>query len=214
MTNPTTNDSPLVMARFKTGHNSPSNLPRFTRAATIEELMMEVMKSLPVDLVYMMTPDKDGRGYGIREVGVITVDIVPVEHVATAQEVTTSQEPGSPAAPTPLVKEEAPAPVRQSFAFESVEDRGFKFDTPKSQAELLKERGLEQPKAEAPGRKRRAKKAKAVVPARPISDDPNDNSWMQGLPTPPKSKGHVSVTGIRTATAAEAAAASQVGKRY
>jgi hypothetical protein len=37
--------------------------------------MLEVMKSLPVDMVYMVLPHQDGRGYSLRELGILTADI-------------------------------------------------------------------------------------------------------------------------------------------
>lgn len=66
-----TNDIQVV-ARFKGG--DPVN-PRFTKTASLKELMLEVMKALPVDMVYMVLPHQDGKGYSLRELGVLTADI-------------------------------------------------------------------------------------------------------------------------------------------
>lgn len=205
-----------VVARFKS--DDAAN-PRFTKTTTIEELMVETMKTLPIDMIYLVTPDQDGRGYSLRELGLITIDIatpsgdqlpnIRPEPIVTQQTVQDApgQEISVESMPEPIpVKEVVPQVILDN-------DTGFKFDRPRSQTELLAERGIEEPKKNLA---RKARKRKSIAPdnggigaqvaASGAMDVPEES-----LPNP-VSKGRVQINNIITATPEQAAAASQFGR--
>lgn len=70
---------PLVVARIKT--NDPSETPKFTKAMPIESLLLELVKTIPVDKVYVMVEDEDGEGFRLREMGSVYLDIVTKDEV-------------------------------------------------------------------------------------------------------------------------------------
>ena len=177
----------LVVARFK---GAPNETPRFTRTATIDELMKEVAASIPVDMIYFVVPHPDGKGFSLREAGLVILDVLQQDEVKTPQ----------PLVPPALEVVHQNGLISQDTRTMAPEiypmgSNGLDFK-PKSQSELLAERGLEQ----AP--KSRKKSGKA--PKRQREDLP--------LPTTISKGGIVKTTGFRTATPAEAAAASQFGK--
>lgn len=196
------------MARFK--GDGPL---RFTRSSTAEQLTAELVKAIPVDMVYCVVPNPDGSGYSLREVGPVTLDILPsspnlvMPHTPPAftavegdREDNDPQRLASspPSQPATFVSHIPPVVSHQvdKDPFES--DQPYRFPV-KSQAELLAERGIvETPPARsvATPAKKRSRKAKPApldaAPRKVIS-----NSTRQ-------------VTGFTTATPAEAAAASNI----
>lgn len=101
-----TNDIQVV-ARFKGG--DPVN-PRFTKTASLKELMLEVMKALPVDMVYMVLPHQDGKGYSLRELGVLTADIADEIAPLESQDLIPDVAQPAPIAPSNVAQSEASAP--------------------------------------------------------------------------------------------------------
>jgi hypothetical protein len=190
----TMTDEPIVVARII---NTKDGNPRFTRATTINELMQELVKLLPVDTIYTLFPDRDGRGYSLREVGTITLKLIPYDQpeqsLVEAPKLQVAPKIEKPLEKTPVIKNNQP----QTF-----EPGEFVFDTPKSQAELLRERGLEQaPLTALAGVKKVPKKVKKSK---------GDDDLLK--PSAFDRRGKVQVTGIREATPEEAAAASMFGK--
>lgn len=165
----------LVVARYK-GETSP----RFTKSCTIQELLVGLVERLPVDMIYFVVPHPDGKGYSLREAGLITLDLQPAE----SQSLPVQQPPPPSSIPALTPAHTLP------FTFS---DESLNFPRPKSQAELLAERGLEQPSSK-PKRTRKRK---------PTTDE--------NLPHP-VSNSTRRVTSISTATPAEAEAASHFGE--
>lgn len=208
-----TNNETQIVGRFK---DSPEGQPRFTRVGSPQELMVALMKTLPVDMIYVVVPHEDARGYSLREAGVLVLDVIPSENVKNASR----QEDSIPAQPLPSphqesfnlessFKESEPSIVEHNIKTQDT----FNFDKPKSQSELLAERGLEVKKTVAdvsPIKKAKVKSRKKIAKKEPvISNDPNDDSWLKDLPPPVRSAGgKISIRSIRTATPAEALAAS------
>lgn len=205
-----------VIARFKS--DDASN-PRFTKTTTIEELMVEAMKTLPIDMIYLVTPDQDGRGYSLRELGLLTIDIatpageqINLPQVAQPEVKSVVQDaPGRE-----IVEESIPEPTPVKEVVPQVilgDDTGFRFDKPRSQAELLAERGIEEPKKNLA---RKPRKRKAIAPDSGVIGAQTSHSGAIDIPEDnlpnPISKGRVQINNIITATPEQAAAASQFGR--
>ena len=208
MTSIKTMSDQLVVARFKNGG--------FTRTGTIQEVLSQLCQFIPVDAIYFLIPHPDGKGYSFREAGTVTLDIQEssqVESAANQEMVPPSPAPPAPPAsisldsidnipgplPTPSPQENG-ALKKEGYAFNEKSD--FKFTPPKAQAELLKERGLEQPSAKRRGVKKTKKASK-----RGVVDTEDEN-----LPIPPKGGGHTVATSFSKATPAESLAASKFGQ--
>lgn len=146
-----------VVARFK--NSDPAN-PRFTKTASFEELYVEIAKTLPVDKVYIVATDPDGLGYSLREIGTITLDLLTIDNVSANEKPSPSlhskqtmpSEPsikpvidrGEDFVDKPIVD---PSPPPQPYAFGQAQERdALVFDKPRPQAELLAERGVQEPK--------------------------------------------------------------------
>jgi hypothetical protein len=171
------------------------------------------MKQLPIDLVYIVVPHQDGRGYSLREAGVVTVNLL-----GTDVDLQVMPEPEQrPIESAPLASAHEPSEVANQTHVDQMEMfPEFQFATPKSQAELLRERGLEQAPTQTKGggakKPRKARAQGRTASEDKISDDPNDTSWLEGLPAPTRAKGSVKINSIRTATPVEAEAASHFGR--
>lgn len=161
---------------------------QFTKSCTAQELLTKCIAALPVDLVYFVVPHSDGKGYSLREAGLLTLDLQPVEHQ-------TQPAPLEPPSPQTVATYKWEAPTPQ----ETTQFQTYQFDLdnpikPQPQSVLLKERGLEQPTPK-PIKKKRTKK-------RP---EPSDDD----LPHPTSQGSTVKVTRISTATKAEQEAAGK-----
>jgi len=215
-----------VVARFK---GSSENGPRFTKTATLEELLTEVAKAIPVDMLYIVTPYPSGGGYSLHEIGLLTLDIRDPQGrpIATSSLSRPDPLPETPPAKTvqePLGEEisikptpSLPPPPKDAPQVILGQDTGFSFERPKSQAELLKERGIVEPRQrvgrtvadETPGEpepplRKKAKPGKlSKRKSKELSDD--------DLPHV-RSSSHTEIANIITATPAQAAAASKFGK--
>lgn len=158
----------LVMARFKGG--DPAS-PRFTQSTTVDKLMEAIASKLPVDMIYYMLPDADGGGYSLRVAGLVTLDIIPPEHLidSGAGHQSPAPQPAAPAASEPeiavfdqgeeivakpipehgeeedrpVVANSEPArPARQERAAPQMAHSIFERRPIKSQKQLLEEKGL------------------------------------------------------------------------
>lgn len=210
--------TPLVVARFKPVEGQPL---RFTASASPEELLASLEAKLPVDLIYGLIPFPDGKGYSLRELGLVALtvnsDVLPERAAAPAPQAPTADRvtPG-PAAP-PLPSHE---PVQLKLPLEiPAPSSGYSFSpnvehAPKSQGELLKERGLEQAPPTASRRpkvtRKRGKPAKALGHAGEPSVTDADLPPDSALPTVRNLRGanSRSVVAFTQATQAEAEAAS------
>lgn len=199
-----TND--LVAGRLKGG--DPLN-PTFTKTVTLAELLLSITQRLPVDTIYYMVPHEDGRGYSMRECGTVVIDIIPSDEGTTSREATKS--PKRPIAELPDATVANPSPQAADTAptghFEPMNERDdLSIAPPKSQAQLLAERGLEQP-LPSPKPKRKSKnKCKSAA-----KSDSSLEIKDEDLPNP-VSRSSRKVSSIRQATPQEAAAASKFGK--
>ena len=211
-----TTDQPLVVARFKKGG--------FTRTGTIDEVLKSIVDVLPVDIIYFLVPHPDSKGYSLREAGYLSLDIRALSEVnerLPSQELSQETFPKASTTPTPPAKlpnlsyidsgvdRDVPQEkttmtvpnLSPNYEFGGMGDPdGLKLPRPKSQTELLNERGLEIPPPQKK-KKGRPKKTKAIE---------GDN---EPLPIPPKGGGRMVVRNIISATPAQAEAASQFGKR-
>lgn len=211
-------DQPLVVARIR---GSTDEAPRFTRSATIEELLANVEAHLPVDKVYILQPHPDGNGYSFREAGLIVLDIlrdglqrqvtqpyVPPAPYDHSQDVTnydkTAMENYTPEGlkerytPQGIPDQVRPNPTT-SEGFVFGQDPEHAIAPKKTQQELLAERGLEVPPETKKKRKRKGK------PTPSITEKDLDGP----LPHPISQGSMRRVNSISTATQAEAMAASK-----
>jgi hypothetical protein len=63
----------MVIPRLKEGG-------QLSRQYRLGELIQLVMERIPIDTVYAAIPHQDGYGFHVREIGVISVSIVPTNH--------------------------------------------------------------------------------------------------------------------------------------
>lgn len=235
-----------VVARFK----SPDSSPRFTKSCNIDELMARLMQELPVDALYMVIPHDDGLGYNLRELGYLSLNVVTRDQIEAEPAPTSSpQEPeqipaeaahwmAADLGPRPVVAPESKVftqptldPGPQPFTPIQAEMRGgMTFDRPRSQKELLREKGIQDPPnhmygvrgpkdrsnavpqepepAQKATPKKQAKPKKAKISKRKdaeLSSEADDSN----LPNTVSKGGRRVVNSISTATPEEAAAASQ-----
>ncbi len=201
-----------IIVRFKKGGMSRSGTP--------EEVMRAMCELLPFDKIYFVIPHPDGKGYNLREAGTVVLDIDPsvdIGQVSHAEpEVTPLVEPLAPSSPP----SGSGLRVDQVSFVSEVETNSFKFDKPKTQSQLLKERGLEQPKPKQASKstptptlpKARAKKGRGKA-AKAVKVNLDSDDWDKDLPPPVRSgPAKVHINGFSIATPAEAAAASKFGK--
>lgn len=203
----TTTNLPLVMGRIR---GSDPKSPRFTASTTHQDLMAKLAEQLPVDLIYFVVPHPDGKGFSLREAGQVVLDIQVSPDLDMPLETVTPKPLQPPAPPAPTELAPTVAEIGQQLPQDYVfgvqapnEPDPFKFERPRSQAELLKERGIEQPKVNlAPKKKTRGKSR-----AKALDDIPDDQ-----LPNPVSLGGRVQTNHISTATQAEQAAASKFNR--
>lgn len=176
-----------VMGRLRDPSDSD---PKFTQACHPDELLAELAKRIPVDLVYAMIPHDDGLGYSLREVGQIVFDIHYVN------------EPQPRVTPLPSFSHPSQAQTRndtsQPLIMEPIprEEDLFRVPPPKSQAELLAEAGIVERKVNlAPPKSKKKVKSQE-------EDDTN-------LPHTRSLGAKMVATGFSEATPAEAEAASK-----
>lgn len=224
-------DQPQFTARLRSGE--------FTRSTSAANLFSSLQQLLPVDKIYMVLPHPDGKGYELLEAGTLTVDFQPA--VTVPQSVEHQPLSELPATP-PLKPVEAPLGIAYGLVVPtpaSTEIYPFTSDVepPRAQEVIAAEKGVDQPKPKKVSSKppvshigKQAKSGKRIVKSvgkrattsiKPdtsdqCSDDPNDTSWLKGLPKAVRTTrpGAVSVTNIRQATLAEQEAASHFGKGF
>jgi hypothetical protein len=217
------NKTPLCCARQNTGG--------FTRTMPLDELILSLQKLLPVDKLY--TVFQSGTTYELLEVGTFVVDFKPSDPPFQSDEPPAVQIPqpapsSSPSMPVdalgqpqitlydghPSLRQEVISPVILE-ALNPTDANGYSFqpatEKAKPQKEFAKtrEKGIKRGKVKkSKGRAAKAKPAPSETDI--VSDDPNDKSWLTGLPAPVRalSPGNMQVTNIRQATQAEADAAS------
>jgi len=61
----------LVMARYR----DTSQGVKFSGAMPLRELMSRMISFLPCDSLFVLVPDSDGKGYSLREVGLLTLSV-------------------------------------------------------------------------------------------------------------------------------------------
>lgn len=210
----------MVIGRRKT---SSDQEPSFTKTMPIDEMVAELNKTLPIDMLFFVVPHSDGKGYELREAGIVTAYVHNPDTIRTVAASVTPSEPSHqeiapPPLPLPLrsvaVATEEPQPLQtpsqpvvETPSFTPMtSDDDFKFATPKSQTELLHERGLELEPVKGKIQKGKRKTAKAVESA-----GGNEQEISASDPRL-QARGSVKITHIKTATPQEAAAASQFGK--
>ena len=208
-----------IVARYRGTETNP----KFTKTTTIPELMSEIAKALPVDLIYFVLPHLDGQGYSLRQAGILVPHLVApgeaepepeVRTPITAEFSTTPLPPPSPVRdrstlPPSLPADEEPIPTPDDDIVLMEPD--MTFPKPKSQTELLHAMGLELPPTPAP--KRAARKGKKVKGQPDI--DPALGRQEEISASDPRLKarpGSTKITHIKAATPAEAKAASHFGK--
>lgn len=224
-------DQPQFTARLRSGE--------FTRSTTAANLFSSLQQLLPVDKIYMLIPHPDGKGYELLEAGTLTVDFQPAVVVPQSVE----HQPLSELPATPPLKPleatqgpdiQLPLPgILPASAYAFTSD----VESPRAQEVIAAEKGVDQPKPkkvsskspvsyigkQATSGKRMVKSVgkRATISNKPdisdqCSDDPNDTSWLKGLPKAVRTTrpGAVSVTNIRQATLQEAEAASHFGKGF
>lgn len=212
----------------------------FTRTGTAQEVFEGLQRLLPVDKLYVILESPDGKGYELLEAGDVVVDFAPLSKDLQPGAPQRSQEPLSPPTPTqsraPVIEaaSASPEPFNEPLPTNPETKEGYSFSpdvpAPLTQGQIDKKLGTNQPRPGmtkaakngnmtklSKGKKRHkskdvSKSAPAVEPSETdqCSDDPNDKTWLEGLPPPVRvsSHGRTSVTSIRTATDAERAAAS------
>lgn len=215
-------DTPtLFCARMKSGG--------FTRTAPAAEVFSSLQALLPVDKLFIVLPHPDGKGYELLEAGTIMVDF---QATTAAPEQIGPQSPSEPRLPPAPIQTLAQTVAANSGPSEPVIEppianpttpEGYRFepDTPpaKPQAVIAQEKGLIDKVVDMSGQaKKKLRKANGKAKTPPptpsetdqCSDDPNDTTWLQGVPPPVRvtSPGVASVTHITTATPEQAAAAS------
>ena len=220
----------IVCARYKDAPGSP---PRFTKSVPIEELFTGLMMTLPVDEVYVVGQPEGSDEYVFKKIGVLTLDMLTGPDLVSSinrVEQKIAQNPTPTLDRSAIVEPESNMeategspfimpPTNNDHAVAALPEEG-RFKT-KSQRQLLTERGLEKPKdikASKPVMSKKEEKidTKKKGKAKPssseptISNDPNDNSWLEGLPPPVRGPmGRAQVTRVQQATIAQAEAASQ-----
>ncbi len=187
---------------------------RLSRSGNAEEIMGMVQAGLPAQIMFTIEPSPDGKGLQLHEVGRFEVVFKPTVGVSQAVPLGATQPAASHPAPAE-VKAPAPTevtklgtrpeivapPAPQQLTFLPVTEPA------RSQSELLKERGLEQP----PTKKR--KRSKGKTPTIPYTTSAKTSADPDDLGPPPTAQpGTMTVTKIIKATPEEAAAASQFGK--
>lgn len=192
---------PLFVARLKKGG--------FTRTGTVDEVMALLDQLMPIDMLYCLSPLPAGNGYALVEAGIPIIDIQTIGQNANPK----ANTPSIPRVPDPISNGPLPSPrppsrsepISQSWAFENglTDEPGFKFDKPKSQAELGNEPLPPSPPKKEAKRKTKPKRAKKE---KDISDE--------DLPTTVSKGGTTKITHISTATPEQAERASKFGKSH
>ena len=94
----------LVCARFK--KTKDGDKVRFTAIVPIEELLAKLVENLIVDKLYIAVDDPDGKGYGLREIGDVTLTVAspgaPLITVPAMPEGRTPYTPPLPHEPAPV----------------------------------------------------------------------------------------------------------------
>lgn len=154
-------DQPIVVARKKAGG--------FTKTYSVREILATLAESLPVDKIYFPIPHPDGKGYDFREAGTIVLTIqepdasgsveVPELVIPTPappvppslQEpygtiiVQNTGGPTPPPRPTGNMVVKASPEASNQYQFGGMDEDLDHKPRPKSQAELLAERGIIEP---------------------------------------------------------------------
>ena len=201
----------LVAARFK---DSDPTSPRITATCDIGTLIRSLMEKLPVDVLYAVDAHEDGKGFSLREIGVVTISVTPFDELEQAQSLPQSDFSLPATRPPVATKDsttrqpEALASNQTQFDFSPVSTKDdFDFEKPKSQTQLLAERGIEQPVQLVRPPRSNKKNGKVKAPRSQTDDNTPDSQ----LPNP-VSRGKTQVTGFKAASQQEAEAASQFGK--
>jgi hypothetical protein len=220
----------LVVARLRP--RTPNEAPRFTRMGTTEELLTELQAMLPADTAYVVVPDPDGKGFSFREAFRIQLTVTPSVGqfwdaprgavLVTPEPLTPPASPMDFAGVTDMMRGESPqdatgrdaGPTPTLPMAEPVKFNSAGFERPRSQAELLAERGITEPKVNLRPVKKvvptpvRAAKGRKKYPAQDPNDKDDPSIPDDKLPSTRSLTPRRSVTKIRQATPAEAAAAS------
>lgn len=177
--------TPIVIGRFRadSNRNQLNEQPRFTPAVGIDELFDSLYRKLPIDKIYFVDilPTEDGYVQKITEAGDLILNFLPTgEKPAPPVPVAPPTRTPPVAVEGPLGDESSkpipqatpstdnanltpPRPSSEVYKMKTELPKGSlpAFPKPKSQSELLKERGLEQgsTKIEQPNKLGRLEKA-------------------------------------------------------
>lgn len=149
----------IVCAKFK---GAPGEPPRFSKSLPIEQLFLSLMETLPVDDIYAVAQIPDSEEYVFTKVGTIVLDMLSGPALESAVNAPGRKIPQNGTPNLPLVKNVEPEsnlevsegsedldyiPNQPIYLprEEAKDTNPFSFSKPKSQKELLRERGLEQP---------------------------------------------------------------------
>lgn len=222
-----TTDKPnLLVGRIRTAPGEP---PRFTKPMTADDLFDGLYRSQQVDKIYHIETVETELGYQqvLIEAGSIIITFLPIGESAESQAVGKPQSTEPPvAAKTGPRIDEAPearpvatpskdnrnlTPSRSSNEEYKFGDAGLPpFPKPKSQGELLAERGLEQPKAKTALKRQKGPKFKRKVSKATTPDDElSDAEFDAKYPAIRSKGGKAEITAIVEGSQADKIAASK-----